>query len=184
METKTQNQRLNKLVSCALLIAMEVVLTRFLSIRTSVATIGFGFVPLAVSGIMFGPVYGFVVGGVADLIGATLWPVGAFHPGFTLTTALGGLTYGLLLHRRPGTPEWSHANFIVRVVIAAAIVCFGLNLCLNTFWLTQLYDKGYMAFLAPRVVQEVVVFFVECVTINLIRAAVVEPLMRRQVHAR
>ena len=184
METNTKNQRLNKLVTCALLIAMEVVLGRFLSIRTPAATIGFGFVPLAISGIMFGPVYGFAVGAIADLLGATLFPIGAYYPGFTLTTALSGLVYGLLMYEKPETPERTRCNFIVRVVIAAAIVCLGFNLCLNTFWLTQLYDKGYMAFLAPRVVQEIVVFFVQSVTIILLRAAVVDPLMRHQAHVR
>lgn len=182
METNARNKRLYNLVCCALLIAIQVVLTRFLSIRTQVATIGFGFVPLAVSGMLFGPFYGFAVGGIADLLGATLWPVGAFHPGFTLTTALGGLVYGLLLHQKPDAPAQSRSNFMVRVVIAVAITCFGLNMCLNTVWISQLAGKGFFVLLTTRVPQEVTMFFVECVVINLVRSALVEPLVRRQPH--
>lgn len=181
MNTNARNKRLTTLVSLALLIAIEVVLSRFFSIRTPVVRIGFGFVPIAVAGMMFGPVGGTVVAGVGDLLGATLFPSGAFHPGFTLSTALGGLVYGLLLHQKEGTPEWSHAKMLVRIAIAAGINCFAIALCLNTVWLTQLLGKGFMVLMAPRIVKEAVMFVVDFVVINLLHVALVQPLMRRQV---
>lgn len=36
---------------------------------------------------------------LADLIGATLFPSGAYFVGYTITTAVAALIYGLLLYR-------------------------------------------------------------------------------------
>ena len=183
MNTNARNKRLNMMVSLALLVAIEVVLSRFLSIRTPVVRIGFGFVPVAVSGIMFGPFGGLAVGLIGDLLGATLFPSGAFHPGFTLSAALGGLVYGLLLHQKNGEPKWSHSKFLVRVGIAVCINCFVLSLGLNTVWLTQLYNKGYMVLMPPRIVKEAIMCVVQFGVINLVHMALVQPLMRYQAHA-
>ena len=43
------------LVIMAFLIALEIVLTRFCSINTPILRIGFGFLPVAMLGIMYGP---------------------------------------------------------------------------------------------------------------------------------
>ena len=137
-----KSQSIHTLVTCALLIALHVVLGRFLSIQTSTVRIGFSFVPLAVSGILFGPLYGAAVGGIADLLGYVVNPMGAFHPGFTLTNLLAGAVYGLLLHHKEGTPKWSNTQFFIRSVIATLITVFPLCLGLNTLWLTQILDKG------------------------------------------
>ena len=183
MKTNARNKRLTTLVSLALLVAIEVVLARFLSIRTPVVRIGFGFVPVAVAGMMFGPMGGLSVGLIGDLLGATLFPSGVFHPGFTLTATLGGLVYGILLHQKEGEPAWSQTKFLIRVGIAVVIKCFVLSLCLNTVWLTQLYDKAYMVMLPPRIIKEAVMCAVEFVVINLVHIALVQPLLRRQVNA-
>ena len=180
MNGTARNKRLYNLVSLALLVAIEVVLSRFFSIRTPVVRIGFGFVPLAVGGMMFGPFGGLAVGLIGDLLGATLFPSGPFHPGFTLATALSGLCYGVMLHQKDGTPKWSQRTFLIRVGIALAINCFGLSLGLNTIWLTQIYDKGYMVLMPPRIIKEVVMYVVQFIVINLVHMVLVEPLMRRQ----
>ena len=41
----------------AFLIALEIILTRFLSINTPIVRIGFGFLPVAMAGILFGPLW-------------------------------------------------------------------------------------------------------------------------------
>ena len=73
----------------------EVVLSRFLSISTESLKIGFAFVPLVCCAMLYGPVWGAVAGGLADFIGAVLFPIGPYFPGFTLTNALIGLVFGL-----------------------------------------------------------------------------------------
>ncbi|MPN63092.1 Folate transporter FolT [bioreactor metagenome] len=74
-----------------------------------------------------------------------LFPLGAYFPGYTLTAALTGLTYGLLLYRRP--KSWG------RILTAVLIVGLVLNLGLNTVWIQMTTGKAYMALLVPRVVK-------------------------------
>ena len=71
------------MVTCALLVALQVILARFLSINTTFVVVNFSFLAVALSGILFGPLWALAVGAVSDLIGATLFPFGAFFPGFT-----------------------------------------------------------------------------------------------------
>ena len=75
----------------AILVAMEVVLSRFLSINIWSNKIGFAFVPVAVTAMLYGPLTTGLTAAAADLIGALLFPSGPFFPGFTLTAFLGGV---------------------------------------------------------------------------------------------
>ena len=69
------------IVTLALLLAIEIVLSRFLSIQTSITRIGFGFVPLVIAGVLFGPVAAAIVAVLGDVLGALLFPTGAFFGG-------------------------------------------------------------------------------------------------------
>ena len=61
------------MVTCALLVALQVILARFLSINTTFVVVNFSFLAVALSGILFGPLWALAVGAVSDLIGATLF---------------------------------------------------------------------------------------------------------------
>ena len=90
-------KRVQIMVVCAMLVAIQIVLVRFVSIQTPFLRLSFGFLPLAMAGILFGPGYGCAVAAIADFLGATLIPTGgAFWPGFTIVTACSGLIYGAL----------------------------------------------------------------------------------------
>ena len=80
-----------------LLIALEIVLSRFLSINAWNIRIGFSFVPIAAAGMLLGPIPAGIVAAAADILGATLFPSGPFFPGFTLTAFLTGTLLGVFL---------------------------------------------------------------------------------------
>ena len=80
--------RTKELITLGLLTAVEVVLSRFCSISAWNIKIGFSFVPIAIGGILFGPLGGGLVGALGDFIGAVLFPIGPYFPGFTLTAFL------------------------------------------------------------------------------------------------
>ena len=80
----------------AMLIAVEVVLNRFLSINTMGLKIGFSFVPIVIAAMLFGGVRAGIIYALADLIGALLFPIGPYFPGFTVSAFLMGLIYGLV----------------------------------------------------------------------------------------
>ena len=92
------------LTTLALLTALEIVLSRFLSINAWNTKIGFSFVPIVAAAILYGPAAAGIVGALGDFIGAILFPIGAYFPGFTLTAFLTGCVFGLFLHRKEAIP--------------------------------------------------------------------------------
>lgn len=130
------------------MIALSVVLSKLVSINISFLRIGFGFLPIAVLAILYGPAVAAIGYGVADLLGAWLFPTGTFFPGFTVSAVLTGLIFGFVLYNKEVT--------IKRALIASALVCLGVNLLLNTYWLTFLLGKGFKVLLASRAVKEIV----------------------------
>ena len=115
-----------RLTVMAMLIGLEIVLSRFLSIPTSITKIGFAFVPVAAAALLLGPLAAGAVGALGDLLGALLFPIGAYFPGFTLTAFLMGLCYGLFLYK--DAAFW-------RVIAAVGVHQFVLSMLLNSLWL-------------------------------------------------
>ena len=147
------------LTTLAILMAMEIVLTRFLSIWAWNIRIGFGFVPIVIAAMLYGPTAAALLAGVSDVLGALMFPTGPFFPGFTLTAVLTGLTFGFLLHKKQS---------IVNIVLSVGIVQFILGLLVNTYWISVLYSSPFVPLLTTRVVQSASLFIVQIVTIRLL----------------
>ena len=151
------------LVILAALVALNVVLTRFLSIQAWNVRVGFSFLTIVAAAVFYGPVEAACVGALGDLVGAVLFPSGPYFPGFTLTAALTGLVYGFFLSKDRVKP--------LRTVAAVAIVQFLLGMLLNSFWISLLYGKGFLALLPTRAAQAVLLFIVQSVLIQASEAA-------------
>ncbi len=132
------------LVTAALLIALQIILSRFLSINAWNLKIGFAFTAVFVAAYLYGPWFSAAVAVIADVVGATLFPSGAFFPGFTVTALLTGIVFGVFLYKKQ-TP--------VRIIAAVAIDQLILGLLLNSYWLSILYGSPYIPLLATRAVQ-------------------------------
>ena len=76
-----------KLTMLALLTAMSIVFARVLSISTGFVRFNLGSLPTLLAAVLFGPVEGFAVGAVADMIGGTLSGY-AINPLITLGAGL------------------------------------------------------------------------------------------------
>ena len=144
------------LVILGLLLAIEIVLSRFLSITAWNIKIGFSFVPIIVTAIVFGPIPAAIVAGLGDFLGALLFPIGPYFPGFTLTAVLTGLTFGFFLYERRSA--W-------RRIAAVAVAQFVLSLLLNTLWISVLYAAPYAPLLGTRIVQTAILSALELVVI-------------------
>jgi len=135
---------LQQLCRVALLIAIQVVLSRFCSFSTMGLKIGLGFLPIMLCAMLYGPVWAGVCGGVSDVIGALLFPIGTYHPGFTFCAVMMGVVYGLFLYRRNDRLIW-------RALGAAVLNSFVIGLFLNTLWISQLYgSKTYWGWVMYR----------------------------------
>lgn len=140
----------------AMLVAMEIVLNRFLSINTAGWKIGFAFIPPIVAAILFGPIESAIVYALSDFIGAMLFPIGPYHPGFTIVAAVMGIIAGLFLNKRPLSflkinAQWKKIRFFPNVVVPVIINCVLLGLLVNTIWVAQLYgSKTYYGWFLYR----------------------------------
>lgn len=155
------NIKIKTMVTVALLIALEVVLTRFCSIQTPYNRIGFGFVPIAICGMMFGPVWAGVAAGISDILGATLFPtVGAYFFGFTISAVLMGVVYGLCFHNR--TITWKN------VALAVGINGLVVSLFVTTAWISLLYGSPYFTLIPTRILQNAITIPVHFVTLRVL----------------
>ena len=141
----------------AVLIAMQIVLGRIASISVgSYLKIGFGFIPIAVCGILAGPLWTMAMASVCDIIGALLFPSGAFYWGFTLVAATGGLIYGLFLHGK-------EAN-LIRCIVCTFTVALICNVLMNSFFLVQIGamvpmdNDGFWPVMWTRIIKNLVQF--------------------------
>lgn len=152
-------KRTRVLVFVALLISMEVVLTRFLSIETPIVRIGFGFLPIAFSAIFFGPAIGGLTAMLADILGMMIFPKGAYFPGFTFSALVGGVIYGLFLYNKPKS--------LIRVGAAVLLITIFVDLGMNTLWLIMITGKTGAAILVPRLLKCAIMFPVQAGTIYM-----------------
>lgn len=166
LETKQQTTRI--LTTAALLVALHVVLSEYLSLTTPYLKTNFGFLPLMFAGMLYGPTLSVSVAVVGDILGVALFPQPTgFYPGFTLTSALVGLCYGLLLYKKEG--EFSGSTLYLR----AALCCFFINgllyTGLNSFWLVQLSGLDAVRPMMPlRILNNVLLFGLQFILIPVV----------------
>lgn len=147
------------LIILSLLIGLNVVLSRLLSINTWSIKIGFTFLTIYVGSYLYGPLGGILVGGVGDVIGSLLFPTGPYFPGFTLTAVLTGLLYGFLLKK----------NDDIKIIVLTCIINeFIINFLINTYWIYVISNANYLALLSTRVVQAIVKCVVGVISIKLL----------------
>ena len=134
----------------AMLLAIAVVLGFYSLQVTDFIKLSFAFIADEMTGMLFGPVVGGLMGGAADLVKYLVRPTGPFFPGFTISGAASGVIYGMVLYKRPLT--------IRCVALANGLVMILVNICLNTYWLTLLYGNAFLAILPARALKQAVMF--------------------------
>lgn len=158
------------LVTASVLIALQIILSRFLSINAWNLKIGFAFVAVFVAAYFYGPVFSTIVAVVSDILGALLFPSGAFFPGFTLTALLTGLLFGCMLHKKQ-----TSARILITVLIDQLV----LGLVVNTYWLSILYGTTFGAAAVTRIFQCLIMIPVQYVTIRLLMKKL--PALKKEV---
>ncbi len=145
------------MVKAGFLVAISIVMTRFVYIMLApagvqVLRISFGYVPLMLSGILFGPLVGGLTGLAADLIGFLVNPMGPYHPGFTLSSVLWGVIPGLIFIVLKGKGRLEESFSLKNIAIAVAIASIIVSLVLDTYWLSKLFGEGFLVLFPMRFV--------------------------------
>lgn len=145
------------MASLGALCAMEIVLSRFLSVSAWNIKVGFAFVPLAVAAFLYGPAAGALVGGLSDFLGAVLFPIGPYFPGFTLTAALTGIVFGICFHKRQTS---------LRILAAVLINQLILGFIINSFWISYLYGSPLIPLMGTRIIQCAILIPIQFICIS------------------
>lgn len=113
------------------------------------------FLPIAITGSMFGPIPAMLVGMLGDILSFILNPTGgAYFPGFTINGILTGLIYGLFFYKNEIT--------VPRVITAWLVNCIIVEIFISAYWLFFLYGtssgKSYFIYVSARLISQ----FVKC----------------------
>ncbi len=147
-------QYLIKVTVTAILSAAAMIINRFLSFNVWNMSIGLSFVPILVCGLLFGPLMGGICGGLADFIGAILFPFGPYFFGFTATAFLSGVFLGLpSLFTKNTKKPFVFALYCFAFFLINELVC---TLTLNSLWIELLYSGEFLPILITRIPKSVV----------------------------
>ncbi len=146
---------IRNLTVSAILAVISIILTRFIPTTIPIAGVisirlDLGYIPIIFASLYLGGFYGAGAGVVADLIGAFVFPIGPYFPGFTFTNFLVGL-----------------APVIVKKILSdkcsELLICFISSLIvqiiaftLNTVWLIVLYSQAFSVIALPRALAAIV----------------------------
>lgn len=156
VSVKLRKLKTKELTALSLLIALNVVMAELLKLKIipGVLELSFGFIPIAVTAMLFGPMGAIVVSVAADIIGALLFSGSSFYFGYTLTALCTGLFYGLLLYKKP-LPLW-------KMLLAQGLVSLICYAGLNTLWAWNMGFGRSMEYVKTRLIVNAVAYPVYC----------------------
>lgn len=172
--------KLKKVILSGILLALLIVLNRFVSIKTPLLVISFTFVPIMMSAIWLGPKYSTLIAALGDFIGAILFPFGTYFPGFTVSAGLTGLIYGIFLYKKQDN-EMTDKKFIIRLIISNLLVLGIVEIFVVSLWLNMLYGKAYLLVVSSRVLAQVIMFPIRIVTIFVLEK-LTRPIVNRYLY--
>jgi len=151
------------LIFAALMIALRVVLKSLGIPIGPDLKINIAFFINAYGAMVFGPVVAVVAAAISDTLGCILFSTGVYFFPFIFIEIAGSLIFALLFYRAKIST--------VRVIIARFLICFGVNIVLNTPIMWLYYDmvmgKYYTLFDLPRFAKNLVMFPIESVLLVL-----------------
>ncbi|MBE6727728.1 MAG: folate family ECF transporter S component [Ruminococcaceae bacterium] len=162
--SKKQNS-LFLIILTALLIVMNIILERVFSYFVPDSNISLSFIPVTFAATFLPTPYTIAVGAIGDILGALLFPVGAYFPGFTITNIFVACISSLFLYKNASLP---------RIVISVFINKTIGTLLLNSYWLyffflsSKTKPESFFLFLGGRAFQFTLMLIIEIVINTLL----------------
>ena len=162
-ESYKELKKLKTLLVTALLIALGIILGQW-SIQISQSMkIGVSFIATQMTAVLFGPVVGGIVGGVADVLKFIIKPTGPFLIGYTISAILGPVIYGVMLYKKPIT--------LWRILLSKAVVAVLVNLLLGTYWSYLYFGAAFWAAIPAKLIQQLIQVPVQSLIFYLVMMA-------------
>jgi ECF transporter S component (folate family) len=165
--------KVKKIVLGSLLLAILIVVERLVSIQTPILRISFAYVPIILSGILLGPIWSTTIAVLGDLLGMLLFPKSSFFIGFTMSAALTGLIYGLLLYNTK-----SNKTFLIRLIISNFLVLLFIHVGLTSLWIAITLQKAFWVFAPPRIISAGILFPIEVSSMYVLKRLLERPISR------
>ena len=138
-------RKIQSICLCGLFVAAYVALSFFNLKLTPYLEFRFAFLALAAAAAYGGPMMGMAAGIAGDVVSYFAAPqTGPFFPGFTLSYAILGFGFGLILYRSRITPIRSFMASLFEFVLACT---------LNTVWLHFMYGMEWKYLFTMRLIK-------------------------------
>ena len=180
------------LILMAALIAMQIILARFLSIQASdILHISFESVPIVLAGMWLGPLSGAIVALIADILGTVLSGYGIWFPPIALGPVLVGVISGLstkyVFHSDLSSTRESW-KVVVTVLVAGIVNSFLVGTVTTTMYSiivmgnTNAFSVLLWTNFLGRLTTKPVTILVNALLVAVVNRAVYRPVIRPIVH--
>lgn len=180
------------LILMAALIAMQIILARFLSIQASdILRISFESVPIVLAGMWLGPLSGAIVALIADILGTVLSGYGIWFPPIALGPILVGVISGLstkYVFRSDLSSTRDSWKVILTVVVAGIVNSFLVGTVTTTIYSiivmgnTNAFSVLLWTNFLGRLTTKPVTILVNAILVAVVNRAVYRPVIRPIVH--
>ena len=167
-----KKQTIYKICITAVLCVLAVIANRFLSFNVWNLSLGIGFLPILICALVLGPVYGGICGGLADLIGAILFPFGPFFPGFTITAFISGACFGLI------KTNVSKSRFFIGCTSLFFIEELLCTVLLNSLWISLPYGSPFLPLLSLRLLKAAIMLPIQIFSAFIIKNHILNPIRK------
>lgn len=141
----------------AVLIALNIVITRLFGYDVGPVRISFTFIPLSLGSIMFGPFWGAALALIADVLGQFLKGSPPWL-GFCISTVLYGVTFGAFLYKKPKT--------LLRISVCVILQQIFIDALLGSLWFYHYMGTPYLGALTMRGLDALCMIPVEIIVIK------------------
>ncbi|KRM00225.1 folate family ECF transporter S component [Liquorilactobacillus satsumensis] len=150
-----------KLSLLGFLIALDIVVAKFLSFGIWSVRVSLTFVVVFFMALWFGPLLAGIAAGCADIVGTLIFGgIGGYFFGFTISAFVGAFVYGIFFYQ--------HKPQLWRIIVAVLINVLLIDACLNTFWLMELYHASFWALFPTRIVKELIMIPLQVVLLYFV----------------
>lgn len=115
--------------------------------------ISFLFLPLSVLGSCLPPILSIPAGFVGDFVNWYCKPIGAYFPGYGLSSAISVAIYAVFLYKKD-LKLW-------RVAVARGIILVFIDSLLNMYWGSIVTGKSVSIIFLPRIIKSIIEFPVD-----------------------
>ena len=172
---KTNKISTRSMALLAVLVAIQIVLSRQFAIETQLVKFSFAFVATFLMGLFLGPWLAGIGGVLADVIGMSLLAKSPFFIGFTLSAFLGGVVYGLYFYNKEVTLKRCIACVLTNTVL--------FTLILTPIWLSIMYNipLNSWAIWSVRLMKLVITIPLEVATLYIVGKALPMAQLKRKL---